>query len=152
MTDAQVQALLQSTGPLALPTSLAQVEPQLNAAGIMLQRNSAGEIRGRLYWGNGRTVDVVQTNGWGLPWVWIERDPGVGVPPPGPTPPPGPDPEEPEPDPCDAVLTRIDALLLEAQGIRADMDAQCAELRLIRSEVGVIRQRLDQPFTVKVRW
>lgn len=127
MSDVQVQRLLQSTGPQAWPASLAQVEPTLNADGITLQRNSAGEIRGRLYWPNGRTVDVVQANGWGLPWVWIERDPGNPPYPPQPPDPPPTPPDPPEPPapvecPCKAELEEIrreiNALVLETHGIR----------------------------------
>ena len=124
MTDVQVQRVLQSTGPQAWPESLAQVEPTLNADGITLQRNSAGEIRGRLYWPNGRTVDVVQANGWGLPWVWIERYAGdpPNPDPPIPNPPDPPDPPTPAECPCkeelEAIRQEINRLALEVFGIR----------------------------------
>jgi hypothetical protein len=65
-----------SLGPVASTEALRRLEPQLEARGATLQRNSAGELRGRLYlptynpanpWS--RAVDVVTA--WGGPWTWI---------------------------------------------------------------------------------
>lgn len=64
----------------ALPATLAAIEPELVAWGASLQRNSAGEIRGRIFlptgdfdnpWG--RAVDVVSHPGWCAPWGWVVR-------------------------------------------------------------------------------
>lgn len=64
-----------STGSME---GLAAIEADLKALGATLQRDSAGNIRGRIYLPNGnpddpygRKVDVV--NSWGNPWVWIVR-------------------------------------------------------------------------------
>lgn len=75
------QSYVQSLLPqgASSPDALAAIEPQLNAQGIRLQRNSAGQVRGRIYlpnpggyeWGNG--IDLVGNGGWGQPWQWTER-------------------------------------------------------------------------------
>jgi len=64
----------------ALPVSIAAIEPELVARGAGIQRNSAGEIRGRLFLPTGnindrwsRSVDVVQGAGWCDPWGWTIR-------------------------------------------------------------------------------
>ena len=64
----------------ALPASLAAIEPELVAKGAGLQKNSGGEIRGRLFLPNGnlaepwgRGLDVVQGAGWCDAWGWIPR-------------------------------------------------------------------------------
>lgn len=62
----------------ASPDALAGLESQLNQRGITLQKDSAGAVRGRLYLPGGKAVDVVNPNGWGQPWTWIDR--GVGGP------------------------------------------------------------------------
>ncbi len=51
---------------------LASLEADLAAQGIKLQKDSAGNVRGRIYLSNGHAVDVVPPNGTG-PWQWIDR-------------------------------------------------------------------------------
>lgn len=60
----------------ATPQALAALETQLAQYGIKLQKDSAGNIRGRLYLPDGHAVDVVSQ--WGQPWTWIDR--GIGGP------------------------------------------------------------------------
>ena len=60
------------------PQALAALEPELNKLGIRLQKDSFGNIRGRLYMPDGSTVDVVPPGGWGQPWTWIDRGTGAG--------------------------------------------------------------------------
>lgn len=67
-----VQGWLQSMlSGASSPQALAALEPQLSQRGIRLQKDSAGNVRGRLYLPDGRTVDVV--NQWGQPWTFIDR-------------------------------------------------------------------------------
>lgn len=56
------------------PQALAALEPQLTQRGIRLQKDSDGNIRGRLYLPNGQTLDVV--NQWGAPWAFTNRGAG----------------------------------------------------------------------------
>jgi len=64
-------------GPIASPQALAAIEPQLKEAGVELQRNSAGEIRGRLYLpvppGADRYGRAVDIGSFGEPWKWVVR-------------------------------------------------------------------------------
>lgn len=60
------------------PEALAAMEAELNKYGIRLQKDSAGTIRGRMYLPDGSAVDVVNPNGWGQPWTWINRGTGGG--------------------------------------------------------------------------
>jgi|PlaIllAssembly_1097288.scaffolds.fasta_scaffold00017_15 hypothetical protein len=78
-TSGGLMQLLQSTGGAASPQALASLEPQLNQMGYSLQRNSAGEIRGRLYDPSGNAIDVVNPNGWGGGWAEINRGNGPGT-------------------------------------------------------------------------
>jgi len=59
------------------PQALAAIESQLNQRGIKLQKDSAGNVRGRLYLPDGSTVDVVSQ--WGAPWTWTDRSGGGGT-------------------------------------------------------------------------
>lgn len=63
-----VQQLLAPHGGVVTPESLAAIEPQLKQMGITLQKNSAGEIRGRAYLPDGTAIDLVDQ--WGLPPVF----------------------------------------------------------------------------------
>lgn len=70
-----IQSILPQGG--ASPQALASIEPQLRERGISLQRNSAGDVRGRVYLPNpggyqyGNAVDLVSQ--WGQPWAYTER-------------------------------------------------------------------------------
>lgn len=78
------RAFVQSLLPqgVATPQALAAIEPQLKAQGISLQRNSAGDVRGRIYLpsSNGdpysNPVDLVTQ--WGQPWSWNAGGGGGG--------------------------------------------------------------------------
>lgn len=72
-----VQAWLRSvlTGASS-PQALAALEPQLTQRGIRLQKDSDGNIRGRLYMPDGSALDVV--NQWGAPWAFTNRGAGGG--------------------------------------------------------------------------
>lgn len=100
ISSEQVLSLLTAISPVCTQAALAAAEPQLAVSRIALQRNSAGEIRGRIYLptstaaGPARVVDVVGRDGWGGPWLWIERGiddnitiPASQNPPPEPPPP-----------------------------------------------------------------
>ena len=74
-----VLALAARVSPLSTPESLAAMEPDLVAHGVSLQRNSAGELRGRIFLPNGdpeafwtRGVDIIGTD-WCAPWGWAVR-------------------------------------------------------------------------------
>lgn len=70
------QWIMSLLGGNSSPQALAALEQQLAARGVKLQKDSAGNVRGRLYLPDGRTVDL--TNGWGQPWTWIDRGKGGG--------------------------------------------------------------------------
>lgn len=75
----QVQAILKKY-PYG-PEGLGQAEAELRALGISLQRNSAGQIRGRIFLPGGKAVDVIDPaegqNWWtaktGTGWGWTDR-------------------------------------------------------------------------------
>lgn len=67
----------QLTG-VSSPQALLALESTLAQRGIRLQKDSAGNVRGRLYLPDGRTVDLVTNGGWGQPWTWIDRGKGGG--------------------------------------------------------------------------
>lgn len=66
--------------PRAMPAALAAAEAEFVSRGASLQRNSAGELRGRIFLPTGdpekpwdRAVDVVGAGGWCKPWGWAVR-------------------------------------------------------------------------------
>lgn len=67
--------------PVYSATALSSMEPELNAAGVILAKDLAFMVRGRLYLPTGqankylRSVDVV--NAVGAPWGWNYRGPTV---------------------------------------------------------------------------
>lgn len=72
-----LQAWLRSQlSGVSSPQALAALETQLNQRGIRLQKDSFGNVRGRLYMPDGSTVDVV--NQWGQPWTFIDRGKSTG--------------------------------------------------------------------------
>lgn len=74
--DIQAWVMSQLRGASS-PQALAALESLLNQRGIKLQKDSAGNVRGRLYLPDGSTVDVVSQ--WGQPWTWINRGTGGGA-------------------------------------------------------------------------
>jgi len=62
----------------ASPQALAALEPMLNKYGIKLQKDSDGNIRGRLFLPDGTAVDVVGPGGWGGAWQWLDRGKNSG--------------------------------------------------------------------------
>lgn len=71
---AYVQSLLPK-GPSS-PQALDAIGPQLQSKGIQLQRNSGGDVRGRIYMPDagspyGHPVDLVSK--WGDPWSYTDR-------------------------------------------------------------------------------
>lgn len=68
---------LRGVGPIASAAALTALIPDFNAAGVLLETNSAGQPRGRIYLptGNpnnkfGRSVDI---GSFGGPWQWFPR-------------------------------------------------------------------------------
>jgi hypothetical protein len=66
-------------GPTATASALASMESDLTAVGIILQKSSAGEVRGRIYLPSGnpnnlfaRSIDVAGS-GFGGSWTWLSR-------------------------------------------------------------------------------
>lgn len=74
-SDLQAWIRSQLTGASS-PQALAALESTLAQRGIRLQKDSAGNVRGRLFLPDGSTVDVV--NQWGQPWTWNDRGTGAG--------------------------------------------------------------------------
>lgn len=66
-----------NAGKISSPTGMAIIEPELVKAGASLQRNSAGEIRGRIFLPTGDVDDLwsraVDIGAWCKPWVWQPR-------------------------------------------------------------------------------
>jgi hypothetical protein len=65
-------------GPVATMEALELIEAELFARGVLLQRNSAGILRGRLYLPTNnycarweRAIDVI--TGWDGQWAWVPR-------------------------------------------------------------------------------
>ena len=68
---------LRGVGPIASAQALTALIPDFNVAGVLLETNSAGQPRGRIYLptGNpnnkfGRSVDI---GSFGGPWQWLPR-------------------------------------------------------------------------------
>ena len=64
-------------GPTASSQALAAMEPDLAAVGIILEKTSAGVIRGRLYLPTGNPSNLfsraVDIGSFGGPWQWVNR-------------------------------------------------------------------------------
>jgi hypothetical protein len=71
-----LEALLASVDRNNWAAGLAAIEPQLNALGYSLQKNSAGQVRGRLYRPDGSAYDPFGDYGW----VTAPSSGGGGVP------------------------------------------------------------------------
>lgn len=149
ITRDQVFPILQAASPVCTQAALATVEPQLVALGIALQRNSAWEIRGRLYLptsavaGPAQVVDVVGPEGWGGPWAWIDRglDPNVVLPAPPltpPTPPAAPDCSQ-----CALLQTGVEALI----ALRDGLEVVKSELASANEQRQVIMTTLSRIYT-----
>ncbi len=61
-------------GKPSSPQALSAMEAELAKYGIKLQKDSAGNVRGRIFLPDGHAYDVVSQ--WGQPWTWIDR--GLG--------------------------------------------------------------------------
>ena len=73
--------VLRNIGPIASAAALSAMEPDLVAVGIILEKASNGEVRGRIYLPNGnpsnpytRAVDI---GDFGRPWQWNYRGGGT---------------------------------------------------------------------------
>lgn len=73
--------VLRGVGPLASSAALSAMEPDLSAAGILLEKTSGGTVRGRIYLPTGNASNLytraVDIGDFGKPWQWVYRGAGT---------------------------------------------------------------------------
>ena len=68
-----------NVGSTATQAAMAFMEPDMTAVGVILAKDSAGNIRGRIYLPTtssdrfSRSVDVITGFGPGYTWTWVFR-------------------------------------------------------------------------------
>jgi hypothetical protein len=73
--------ILRNVGPLASAAGLSAMEPDMIAVGVILEKASNGDVRGRIYLPTGSSSNLysraVDIGSFGRPWEWFYRGGGT---------------------------------------------------------------------------